>query len=210
MPIPIAPGPTAYDPRFGGIPGVVGLPNPEQDLAQYYPNLSGSTAQASADVLAKMRGELSPGTINSIQDAAARFGVSSGMPGIMPGTLAGNRGLRDIGLNAEEQAQQGLQDFNALTSNVSNTQTVRPETQIALAEQNAVNQAAPNPAQAQTYAESLFNKYLDMIHPKNPRPGQVGGAPLETFIGANTGGEGKISSSDPNWGSEFWSFAHAI
>jgi len=154
---------------FGQVPGVVGLPSPSADLGAVLPGLAPATSQASQDVMAKLRGELSPGTINSIQDTAARFGVTSGMPGFSPGSLAGNRGLRDIGLTAEAQTQQGLQDYNALTQNVSNTQTVRPETQIALAEQNAVNAAAPNPQAAQSYAESLFNKYLNQIH------GGVGG-----------------------------------
>jgi hypothetical protein len=196
MALNLYPQPTGYDPRFGGVPGALGLPDPSADLAAHYPNLSGATSQASADVLAKLRGELSPETQNAIQDAAARFGVTSGMPGFTPGSLAGNRGLRDIGLNAEAQTQQGLQDYNALTSNISNTQTVNPALQASIAEQNAINASAPNPAAAQTYAQSLFDKYLAQIHGGGGRGGvnsppiRAGGgggiSPVPAYVDPNT------------------------
>lgn len=152
--------PSQYDRIYGGIPGQVALPSPYGDLSSVYPNLSGTNASVSAAIASKLHGDLSPGTIAQLQDDAARYGVQSGMPGIAPGTLSGNRLLRSLGLAREAQVQQGIDDYGRIIPTVSGTQTVRPETQINLAEQNALSAAAPNPAAAQTYAQSLFDQYL--------------------------------------------------
>jgi hypothetical protein len=183
---------------FGRVPGAVGLPDPSADLARVLPNLGTATGAASDAVLSKLRGELSPATINSIHDAAARFGVTSGMPGFAPGSLTANRGVRDIGLATEAEEQQGLQDFNALTGNVSATQAVRPETQIQLAEQNALNAAAPNPAAAQSFAASLFDKYLNMLRGGGTSGRGVGGGRSVGPSGGGTSRSGELIPGDPN------------
>lgn len=148
---PPQPGTGAY----GTVPGTVGLPDPFVDLSRIYPNLSGANSKIAGNIGSELNGELSPETIAQIQDDAARFGVSSGMPG---SGLAGYRGLRSLGLNVEAQKRQGLQDYNSLIPNLSKTQTVSPETQINLADRNSVYGAAPNPTTANEKAQSLFRQ----------------------------------------------------
>ena len=70
-----------------------------------------------------LSGNLSPGTTNAINDAAATQAVASGMPGSsrIGGTLSGNRVLRDIGLTSEGQQQRGLDSFLKLLTGYSGT-----------------------------------------------------------------------------------------
>jgi len=171
----IDPGPQYGSGTFGGVPGSVGLPDVFGDLASRYPALGDTNTAASAAVLSRLRGELSPATQNAIQDASARFGVSSGMPG---SGLSQNRFLRDIGLTSEQEQQTGLEDYNRLAGTISSTQTVNPALQTQIAEQNALNRAAPNPQAAQTYAQKLYDQYL-----KGSRGGgasMLGGSPSRT------------------------------
>ncbi len=172
MPYNIAPTPHPGQGAFGLVPGNIGMPDPYGDLSAIYPNLSGTNAQVSGDILSKLRGELSPNTINAIQDAAAGFGVASGMPG---SGLQFNKSLRDIGTTSEQVQQQGLQDYASLIPVISGTQTVNPALQAEIATQNSINMAAPDPSSAASYAESLFNKYLQQLNPAGGTGGGGGG-----------------------------------
>lgn len=145
---------------FGTRVGQVPIPSPFSDLSSVYPNLSQTNAQVSSDVLSRLKGQLSPETINAIQDNAARFGVQSGMPG---SGLQRNLTLRDLGLQTEALQQQGLQDYASIVPTISQTQTLRPESQFEFNLQNAVNRAAPDPGAAATYAQGLFDKYLQSL-----------------------------------------------
>lgn len=161
----VNPAPRGGQGAFGLVPGPVSLPSPARDLAAQLPGLSQAN-QAAADVLlAKLGGRLSPGTLKQMQDYEAQFAARSGMPGAnaIPGTLSYNRGVRDIGRMAEEQAQQGLQDYGNLVSAVSSTQTVPPALQAEIAARNAQVGAAPDPFQAQSHAEQLYNQYLQQM-----------------------------------------------
>src|SRR5207244_9608862 len=80
---------------FGAVPGQLSLPNPFADISSVFPNLGGINKQASSNILSKLRGQLSPETQAALQDASARFGISSGMPG---SGLQRNRTGRDLGL----------------------------------------------------------------------------------------------------------------
>lgn len=153
------PNPQSGSGAFGAVPGAIGMPDPFGDLSNVYPNLSGSNTAASQAILSRLRGELSPDTINAIRDAAATFGVGSGMPG---GGLSRNLTLRDLGRTREDLISRGLQEYNALLPTISGTQTVRPETQVDIATQNALNRAAPNPTAAANYAQQMFDKYLKL------------------------------------------------
>jgi hypothetical protein len=84
----------------------------------------------------------------------------------MPGSgLQINRGLRDIGLNSEAVQQAGQKNLSALTSSVSNTQTVSPELQAGIASENAANAAAPDPTVAANYSQALFDQYMKQMNP---------------------------------------------
>lgn len=149
----INPGPQGGQGAYGAVPGAIGLPNPQQDLAGAYPNLSGQTGQASSDVMSELRGELSPETQDAIQRASASFGVSSGMP--LSG-LSHNKQLESLGLSTEALQQQGIGDFLKTTKGVADTQTVTPELQAQIASRNALFGSAPNPAMAAQTAQQAF------------------------------------------------------
>lgn len=198
---------------FGAVPGVlqpvtavtatqapaVGMPDPFGDLAKLYPNLSGTDARVASTIASQLAGQLSPETVGAIQDAMARFGVSSGMPG---SGLSTNLGVRSMGQTAEQLQQQGVTNFGNILPMIKATQTVSPELQasigefnagqtnnmnqfnagvgnqvnalnLGVAEQNALNAAAPNPTEAASYAKQLFDQYLQSI--KGPGGGTVNG-----------------------------------
>ena len=194
------PMPTQYNSTFGGIPGPINIPDPFTDLSRVLPGLSGLNQQVSGDLASQLGGQLSPATINLLQDQAAAWGVKSGMPG---SGLAQNRGLRDLGLTAENVINQGLQNYKGIIPTISGTQTVSPTLQAEIASRNAAMQAAPNPASAQSYAAQLFNKYLQQMRGPGGGSGGMGspsGGTLPSGFGGSMGGTPSSSSVDP-WAS---------
>lgn len=178
----VNPAPRGGQGAFGAVPGAVGLPSPARDLSALYPNLSGQNTQISKNVMSELMGELSPEAQRAIQDSAATFGVTSGMPG---SGLAGFRGLRDIGRSVEELQGKGLQDYLNAVTGISKTQTVSPELQTEIATQNAVWGAAPDPAAAAAEQENLFEKYLQ-----------------ETKSPAGGTGQNPLGANIPSWVSQ--------
>jgi len=172
-----------YGSRVGPIPGVNG-----PSLNSVYPNLSGTNSAASGALMSELTGHLSPQTLAAINDAAASFGVSSGMPG---SGLAMNRYPRDVGLATEDLIHRGIGDYASLVPSVSATQTVSPAQSASLNTEinatNAVNAAAPNPASAGTYAQQLFDRYLGQMS----RPSGGTGSTMPWYAQAvNAGGSG--------------------
>ena len=186
---------------FGAVPGALGLPNPYGDLKKVMPTLPDQNAALGSAILSKLKGELSPETVANIQDAAARFGVSSGMPG---SGLAQNRTLRDLGLATEAQIASGINAYNQTMPVVSGTQTVSPALQAQIAETNAINAAAPNPAEAASYAQGLFSAYLNKM--RGPGGGTGG------YRGPGSGGwmpviqplQSNVQPAPTNAGFDFW------
>ena len=166
---------------FGTTPAQIPTPTPAADLAAQIPGLSNLNSTLSGDIQNQLSGQLSPQTIQAIQNAAATFGVQSGMPGIQPGTLSGNLGLRNIGLSTEQVQQQGIQNYNQTIPTIAGTQTVTPSQQIALGQINTTNAAEPTPAAAQSYAQNLFNQYMQMV--RGPGGGTGGGQVNQGFGG---------------------------
>lgn len=186
----LAPPPQSGVPNpFGLVPGNIPAFNPAGDLAAQYPNLSQTNEALSGDILNKLNGYLSPSTLNSIQrQFGGQGGIASGMPG---SGLTWNNVYGNIIGAQENQRQQGIQDYVAAIPAVSQTQTVSPAIQAIVAEQNAVNQSAPNPQMAQTYAQQLFNQYLNQV--RGPAGGR--GSPFSGFggdFGSPSGGSGAL------------------
>jgi hypothetical protein len=166
----------------------LGLPNPAGDLGAQIPGLQGINSQASGVISDYLGGRLPPDVVNAIQDSAARFGVSSGMPG---SGLAGHRGARDLGLTSLDLQGRGLAAYSPFVGAVSSTQTVNPALQTQIAEQNAVNAAAPDPTMAASYAKKLYDQYLTSLartgRNVGPSTGYRGGGPAGG-TGAYSGG----------------------
>lgn len=174
---PTTPAPRTGQGPFGMVPGNIALPQPAQDLAAAYPNLGQTNAAVSRSIMAGLEGELSPATINALQDANAAFGISSGMPGMRPGSFLNFRLGRNIGTTAEALKNQAIQQYNALIPTISGTQTVSPQLQTQIAEQNAINLAAPDPRAAASHAEELYNRYLSQMSGGTRIAGGGGPAP---------------------------------
>jgi len=178
MPTPydFAPAPLPGQGVYGMAPGITPLPNPAGDLGGQIPGLAGLNAQASQTIQDRLAGSISPATMKALQDAAATYGATTGMPGLPRNGLAMNRLFGNIAGFAENQASQGLQNYNQFVPTVSGTQTVNPALQANISESNAVNRAAPNPTMAGSHAESLFNKYLSALRGGGPGGGtRIGG-----------------------------------
>lgn len=186
---------------YGSVPGPLGLPNPYADLKKVMPSLPSANAALGDAILSKLKGELSPATIANIQDAAARFGVASGMPG---SGLAVNRNLRDLGLATEAQIASGINAYNQSIPTISGTQTVSPALQAQIAEINSINAAAPNPAQAAGVAQGLFANYLAKM--RGPGGGTGG------YSGPGSGGwmpvirplQSNVTPAPADAGFDFW------
>lgn len=179
------PAPRSGNGPYGTVPGVLGLPDPYGDLSGVVPNLPRLNQSASDSILAKLNGELSPGTLNALKNAQATFGVSSGMPG---SNLSWNSLFGNIAGAAESQQAQGLASYGPFVGAVSGTQTVNPELQAQIANQNAINSAAPDPSAAASEAQKLYNQYLNGIGGGTSGGGNSGGG------GARNPGGGTMPS----------------
>lgn len=179
------------------------MPSPSADLEGQIPGLFGLNTQASSDLSAKLGGQLSPGTTAAIQNQAATYAAGNGMPGsnAVPGALANNFNLESLGMNSEAQTQSGLQDYSPFVSSVSGTQTLNPAIQANVSEENAANAAAPDPSAEASYAQQLFNQYLQGMN--GPGGGSAGTTPLgypTPAAGSFDLGGGKSFSPDKNSG----------
>lgn len=146
---------------YGQPVGQIGMPNPRADLASVYPNLSALTGQTSNVVGSELAGTVSQNTMNALGTEAAQRGVSSGMPGLAPGSLGSNDLFANIAGYSENRQRQGLQDYLASTAGISKTQTVDPALQTEINLQNAVSAAAPDPTMAAEKEQALFQKYFN-------------------------------------------------
>ncbi len=158
----VNPAPQAGSGAFGAVPGAIGLPNSIYDqLKTAVPNYAALTQKASGNINGELNGQISPEAQNLIQNKAAANGVASGVPG---SDFQKNNMLATLGLTAEQLQQHGLTDYSQFSNTVGNEQ-LSPEVQTEVATQNAIDAAAPNPAAAQSYAQGLFDKYLNATKP---------------------------------------------
>lgn len=160
---------------FGMVPGALSAitpPNPAQDLAGVVPQLGQMNTAATGDVLGELSGDISPGTLAALRNAAATWGVGSGtgmgVNGI--GGLAQNKLFGNVAGFAEGQIGKGLQNYSSLIPTISSTQTLSPALNLQgqqfnteIAAQNALNAAAPSPQAAQSYAQKLFQQYMNSM-----------------------------------------------
>lgn len=83
-------------------------PDFQSNFASIYPNAGATGAAVAGNTLSRLRGELSPETLSAIQDSAARFGMSAGIPG---SGISGSYGRKLLGQTVEGLQSQGLQDY---------------------------------------------------------------------------------------------------
>ena len=79
-------------------------------------------------------------------------------------------GLRNLGLATEDLQNKGISNYNSTIPTISSTQTVNPALQSEINSQNATNAAAPDPGRAASYAQGMFDKYLNMMENEQLSP----------------------------------------
>lgn len=161
------------------------------------PGASNGLAQELQLAESDLSGQLSPSTLNNLEQVSAERGVSTGDIG----SPNSNAALMSLLGNTTEQLQQtGVQD---LTSAISSapvgpaydpaSQQVTPGQDIAALQQNAQNAAQPNPAAAAAQNMAALQAGLQA----GKAPAKVGVLPTGTTGGIPSGGGGiGTSSSD--------------
>lgn len=171
----VNPSPTGGNGPYGLVPGTIGIPpSTWQQTASAVPAL-GNTTQLTNNILSELQGDINPQALKNMQDAAASYGVSSGMPGsnAIPGTLAFNKNLRNIGLDTLQVQSQGLKDYLSTLAGIGGQQT--PQGLAAeIAAHNAQLRAAPDPAQA---AERQLANYWNALNALRGPGGGTGQGP---------------------------------
>lgn len=184
------PTPQSGQGTFGLVPGAVQAPPSVWDeLNQNVPNYGGMTSAATGDISSLLSGSLSPSTMRNIGDYAASRGVSLGQPN---SPIANEIGMGLTGTTTEGLQQQGLTDYNSLTSTLAGTQQ-NPSLLADIASQNATNAAAPDPASANIYAQQLLQQAQQSA--RGPQQGYVG-----TVTAGYQAGLPGLSQSMNNWG----------
>jgi hypothetical protein len=132
--------------------------------------------------MSELQGEIDPQTIRNLQDASARYGLQSGMPGsnAIPGTLVNYQNLLGNVQTSQALEQQGLQNLQGLLGQVG-SQQLNPALLSQLSQANAQLLAAPDPAQAAQLQMQLYQNALS-----NAR-GPAGGTGYQSIISPSGG-----------------------
>jgi len=154
---------------FGTQVGQVNLPNPSAALGAEIPGVSGLNTQLSGLIGSELAGNISPQTMQLLQNAAGTFGVNSGMP---KSGLSLENLLANIGLTSQAQQQAGVANYNQTIPTVSSTQTLNPALAWEANLQNAVSAASPDPRSA---AEEQLSLLLGLSNPSGGTGSSSGG-----------------------------------
>lgn len=209
----VTPSPTGGQGPYGLVPGTIGVPpSTFQQFSTAFPGLSGAPGQISSNIMSELQGEISPQALRNMQDTAARFAVSSGMPGsnAIPGSLANNSNLLENILTTQQIQHQGQQDYLGTLGGVGAQQT-NPNLAAQIAEANAQLKAAPDPTAAAQ--QQLANYYAALQAARGPgggsggSPGPSGGTGAYSPVGVPGGtpalGGGVPGTGLPNYGTDF-------
>lgn len=140
------PSPQSGSGPFGSVPGAIPIPQPYQNVGHVFPQLQAVQGASGSDILGELEGQLSPETLQTIQNQGAAFGVNSGMG---PGSGVQNHFDLMSAANASQGLQQGgIQNYGRIVGPSAQYLTVAPSVEAQIAEDNAINAAAPNPTLA--------------------------------------------------------------
>lgn len=218
-----APTPTQGQGAYGLVPGTIAIPPSRyQQTTGVAPGLANNT-QLTNNIMSELQGDINPQALKNMQDAAASYGISSGMPGsnAIPGTLAFNKNLRNIGLDTLAVQRQGQQDYLSALAGIGGQQT-DPNLAAEIAAHNAQLKAAPDPA---TAAQTQLAQYWAALNALRgpgggtgqgaspsggtgtfaPQPGMLGGTPSPVYQGGGGGGTfGGTTATTPDGSSFTW------
>ena len=157
----VTPAPTTGQGPYGMVPGTTAIPPSTWEQATKAIPALANTGQLTGNIMSELAGDINPQALKNMQDAAAAYGVQSGMPGsnAMPGSLIYNKNLRNIGLDTLAVQRQGLQDYLSLLGLAGSQQT--PQSLATdIAQRNAVLKSAPDPAAAAVQQQNDYWRAL--------------------------------------------------
>jgi hypothetical protein len=174
------PSPTNYSSAYGGNVGTIAAPpSIWEQLQQNVPDYANLVSSANNEVQSQLNGELSSGTMRNLENYAASRGVAMGQPNSAISNLIG---LNAIGTTSENLTNQGIGNFQNL-SNLYGSQQENPSLLASIAEENAVNRAAPNPEAA---ARQLQQNYQSQQQMNYLLANSSFGKPEQYFPGTGT------------------------
>jgi hypothetical protein len=191
------PGTQSGSGAYGSVPGAINIPpNIYQQLGTVDPQLAAQTGSLNETILNELQGELSPETINQMQQKAAQFGVSSGMPASQ---FAGQYGQYMLGQNVEQNQRQGIQDYLSMLKGVGATLTPQ-QLAAEIASRNATMSAAPNPAAAaQQQMQDWQNRFNQMAGSTGTGASPAGGTTNRGTLMPGSGGSPSLGNATNNW-----------
>jgi hypothetical protein len=154
-----SPAPTTGQGAYGLVPGATGIPPSIWQQMQDVSGFPGMTKSATGDINSELAGTLSAGTRNTLQDAAASWGVTSGMPWTTGAGIPMSKFLSGMGLTSEGLTSTGISDYFKFLGGVGGTQT-DPALASSIAQSNATLASAPDPSQAAAVQQANFDKYM--------------------------------------------------
>ena len=169
----VSPSPQAGQGAYGSVPGNISIPPSIWKQATGAVPALGNTTQLTNNIMSEIQGDINPQALKNMQDAAAAYGVQSGMLGsnAIPNSLLFNKNLRNIGLDTMAIQRQGQQDYTGLLNAVGGQQT--PQALAAeIAAHNAQLNAAPDPTLA---ALQQLNNYMRGLNLGQQRASAGGG-----------------------------------
>jgi len=141
----VNPGTQSGSGAYGSVPGLIGLPpNLYSQTSGQFPGVNQAGGNATNFIQSETAGQVSPETQNLLQQKSAEMGVGSGTPG---SNFSNNNFTESLGLDSQNLAHQGVSDYLSFIQG-QGSQMTDPNLAFTVAQQNAVDQAAPNPAAA--------------------------------------------------------------
>jgi hypothetical protein len=139
------PKPQSGSGAYGAVPGVLNIPQNTYGQVNNAFSGYGATGQNAANFIGgEVQGQLSPETMDLLQNKGAQYGVMSGSPGSQ---FANNNYLKNLGLTSEQVQGKGVQDYLGFLGGTGAAMT-DPKLAYEVQLQNALDAAAPNPAAA--------------------------------------------------------------
>ena len=153
------PGPQGGYGAYGGVPGPLDLPpSLYSQTGTNIPQSAGTAGKTADFINSELAGQIAPESMNLLQQKAADMGAAGGQPMTGgQGTFSGNNFLQSLGLDQQNLMHQGAMDYLQFAPTIGNLQT-DPNLAFTVAQQNALNAAAPNPQQAASQLQTNYNQ----------------------------------------------------
>ena len=147
---------------YGTNIGPIALPpNIYSQVNQAIPGIAPAGGASASVINSELSGNVNPDVQRMLQEKSATLGVNSGMPSTGgPGSFGNNTLLESLGLNSEQQQQQGQSNYLNFLTGTGSTMT-NPNLAYEVSLQNATDAAAPNPAAAAGLQTYLFNQGMN-------------------------------------------------